>query len=88
MGRVSRYKRIAKDDPFAPKRSQKVDETIDFEPTKKTMKDDGGGMTRSMRAFMKAQERMKKSEERTKHRNSTRAAANGFRSLTGLASPP
>lgn len=65
MGRVSRYKKIAKDDPFAPKRAEKVDLTINHEPGKKDLLDDGGGMTRSMKNFLKAKERMRKHEEST-----------------------
>lgn len=70
MGRVSRYKKISKDDPFAPRRAKEVDETIDYapEPTKEV--DDAGGMTRTAKAVMKAQERMRRDQERTYKRNS------------------
>lgn len=66
MGRVSRYKRIAADDPFAPRRAKVVDETIDFAPEPKDERDDAGGMTRSIRNLMKAQERVKKNQTSTK----------------------
>jgi len=65
MGRVSRYKKIAKDDPFAPKRAEKVDLTINHEPGKKDLRDDGGGMTRSTRALLQAKERVRKHQEST-----------------------
>lgn len=63
MGRVSRYRKISKDDPFAPKRPEKVDTTINFEPGKKDLKESGGGMTRSVARMIKAQERMKRNAQ-------------------------
>lgn len=65
MGRVSRYKKISKDDPFAPRRPTEVDETIDHAPEPKHERDDAGGMTRSTKALIKAQERMRRDSERT-----------------------
>lgn len=68
MGRVSRYRKISKDDPFAPKRPEKVDTTINFEPGKKDLKESGGGMTRSVARMIKAQERMKRNNQSTSWR--------------------
>lgn len=65
MGRVSRYKKISKDDPFAPRRPKEVDETIDHAPEGKDELDDGGGMTRTALMVMKAQERMRRDQEST-----------------------
>ena len=63
MGRVSRYRKVSKDDPFAPKRPEKVDTTINFEPGKKELRESGGGMTRAVQRMLKAQERMKRTAQ-------------------------